>query len=60
LLCPYGDWDRLVSRREIGGFTNHLRTAQKPYELFIYNGGPRAFGEWFRAAVFGPAASSAA
>jgi hypothetical protein len=34
--------------------------AQKPYELFICDGAPHAFGEWFRAAAFRPAASSAA
>ncbi|MBM7125279.1 dienelactone hydrolase family protein [Dyella flava] len=60
LLCHYGDWDRLVSREEIDGFTGKLRTAQKPYELFIYNGAPHAFDEWFRPAIFRPAASSAA
>lgn len=60
LLCHYGDWDRLVSREEIDGFTSQLRAAQEPYELFIYNGAPHAFDEWFRPAVFRPAASSAA
>nr|WP_276322987.1 dienelactone hydrolase family protein [Paraburkholderia silviterrae] len=60
LLCHYGDWDRLVSREEIDGLTGRLRTAQKPYELFIYNGAPHAFDEWFRPAIFRPAASSAA
>jgi dienelactone hydrolase len=60
LLCHYGDWDRLVSREEIDGFTSQLRTTQKPYELFIYNGAPHAFDEWFRPAVFRPAASNAA
>ena len=60
LLCHYGDWDRLVSRDEIDGFTSQMRTAQKPYELFIYGGAPHAFDEWFRPAVFRPAASNAA
>ncbi|WP_183082150.1 dienelactone hydrolase family protein [Paraburkholderia sp. BL23I1N1] len=60
LLCHYGDWDRLVSREEIDGFVSQLRAAQKPYELFIYQGAPHAFDEWFRPAVFRPAASSAA
>ncbi|MGF6373511.1 dienelactone hydrolase [Paraburkholderia sp. RAU6.4a] len=60
LLCHYGDWDRLVSREEINGFIGQLRAAQKPYELFIYRGAPHAFDEWFRSAVFRPAASKAA
>ena len=60
LLCHYGDWDRLVNREEIDGFTDRLRAAQKPYELFTYGGAPHAFDEWFRPAVFRPAASSAA
>jgi hypothetical protein len=34
--------------------------AQEPYELFICDGAPHAFGELFPAAAFRPAASSAA
>jgi carboxymethylenebutenolidase len=60
LLCHYGDYDRLVSREEIDGFTGALRSAQKPYELFVYNGAPHAFDEWFRPTVFRAAASRAA
>jgi len=57
LLCHYGDWDRLVSAKDIAGFVQNLREGQRPYELLTFQGAPHAFDEFHRPQVFRPVAS---
>jgi carboxymethylenebutenolidase len=60
VLGHFGEMDRLISAQEVGDFGARLRAAQRHHELWTYAGAPHAFDEWFRPAVFRPAASAEA